>query len=322
MPSQTSQSKPRVIKLPGQRRRGLATAVRKLHPLHSSPLPASRTPKSHIRVVCISDTHNTQPDLPSGDVLIHAGDLTENGSFDEVQEQLTWLSSQPHQYKLAIAGNHDVLLDAAFLERYPERRYGQDKTMQDLEWGSVHYLRDSSITLSFPSDDNRRLEARSLTVYGSPWTPRYGVSAFQYPRDQDVWADRIPATADVVIVHGPPRLHLDTRDFYRAGCQFLAQEVARVRPRLVVFGHIHVSYGREDVVLDGTQRAYEEIMADWPAWGMLVWMAAQVLFARVYSVFRSRERALKTEKFTTFVNASVVAGPENKLVNQPIVVEL
>lgn len=37
------------------------------------------------RIVCISDTHNCQVKLPAGDVLIHAGDLTNKGSFQEVR---------------------------------------------------------------------------------------------------------------------------------------------------------------------------------------------------------------------------------------------
>lgn len=36
------------------------------------------------RLVCISDTHNCTPKLPKGDVLIHAGDLTNQGSYSEV----------------------------------------------------------------------------------------------------------------------------------------------------------------------------------------------------------------------------------------------
>lgn len=36
------------------------------------------------RIVCISDTHNCTVKLPAGDVLIHAGDLTNQGSFSEV----------------------------------------------------------------------------------------------------------------------------------------------------------------------------------------------------------------------------------------------
>ena len=36
------------------------------------------------RFVCISDTHNRNIALPKGDVLIHAGDLTNHGSYEEV----------------------------------------------------------------------------------------------------------------------------------------------------------------------------------------------------------------------------------------------
>jgi predicted phosphodiesterase len=323
-----SENKPRVIRLPGQRRRNLATTLLKLHPLHSSPMTPSMTATSSVRIVCISDTHNTQPDLPLGDVLIHAGDPTENGSYDEIQAQLTWLSGQPHRYKILVAGNHDVFLDETFLENYPERKYGQTKTIHDLDWGSVHYLRDSSMTLDFAADsqgDGRTPggpERKSFIVYGSPWTPQYGVSAFQHSQEQDIWADRIPSNADIVVTHGPPRLHLDTRDSYRAGCPFLAQEVARVRPRLVVFGHIHASYGREDVVLDRVRRAYEEILGDWAGWGTLSWIAAGVLFARVRGFFSTREKMMRAERITTFVNAAAVGGMKNELRNQPIAIEL
>jgi predicted phosphodiesterase len=46
----------------------------------------SKTQK--IRIVCISDTHNAAPGegytLPKGDILIHAGDLTNNGQPKEL----------------------------------------------------------------------------------------------------------------------------------------------------------------------------------------------------------------------------------------------
>ena len=124
------------------------------------------------------------------------------GPFDEIQEQLTWLSSQPHQYKLVIAGNHEVVLDEGFLERYLERIFGQVKTLQDLDWSSVHYPRDSSITLSFLILINP-VTRRSFTVYKSPKSPQYVPSAFQYPRDQDVQAGRVPTNLDIVITRDP-----------------------------------------------------------------------------------------------------------------------
>lgn len=43
----------------------------------------SRTTR-RTRIVCISDTHNCTVKLPPGDVLIHAGDITNQGSYSEV----------------------------------------------------------------------------------------------------------------------------------------------------------------------------------------------------------------------------------------------
>lgn len=72
------------------------------------------------RVVCISDTHNSTPKLPDGDVLIHAGDLTNQGSYSEVHlsafligpttyafqlsRAVKWLENTKFEAKIVIAG--------------------------------------------------------------------------------------------------------------------------------------------------------------------------------------------------------------------------
>lgn len=320
-----SAMQPRIkIKLRGHRKRHFAATLRNLH----ATKPDTTSSPDFIRVVCISDTQNTRPILPPGDLLIHAGELTENGSLEEVQGELEWLSDQPHKYKVLIAGNHDVLLDEAFLEKYPERTYGQTKMRKDLAWGNVIYLQDSSVTLEIKphqlNGSDTTIESRKLTIFDSPWTPQHGVSAFQYrPDDKSHWASRFASLQlkpDIVVTHGPPKYHLDARDFHRAGCLYLAEEIARIQPRLVVFGHIHASYGREDVVLDGVQRGYEEIMAGWAGWETLVWMAVLVAWERFKGVsWSSRPRY---ERVTTFVNAAVVSGPKNDLKNDAVIVEL
>jgi hypothetical protein len=38
--------------------------------------PTSNPDHNHITLVCISDIHSTTPDVPNGDILLHAGDLT------------------------------------------------------------------------------------------------------------------------------------------------------------------------------------------------------------------------------------------------------
>lgn len=73
------------------------------HP-HTSVPSLRRT-----RIVCISDTHNSSPadgafKLPAGDVLIHAGDLTNQGTLSELQKTLKWIEEADFEVKIVIAG--------------------------------------------------------------------------------------------------------------------------------------------------------------------------------------------------------------------------
>ena len=309
------------IKLRSQTKKRVAERLLRLH-LRGRPASCTLQPlEPPVRIVCIADTHNRQPVLPDGDVLIHAGDLSDTGSFAEVQAGLKWLAAQPHRHKILVAGNHDVLLDDAFLSQHPERRYGQTETRHDLDWGDVTYLEDRQVTVT--------VGTRSISIYGAPWTPMYGVSAFQYRPDRDThWSDRLGAFSaaappDILVTHGPPKLHCDQRDWYRAGCAYLAEQVARVRPRLCVFGHIHAGYGREDVEVDAVQWQHDAVVMGWAGWPALAWMGALVLWYQIRTflcvkVLRVRRRA----KITAFVNAAVVGGPDNELRNAPTVVEI
>lgn len=58
------------------------------------------------RFVIVSDTHNCHESikLPKGDVLIHAGDLTNQGTFKELQKAVDWLDKADFQQKIVIAG--------------------------------------------------------------------------------------------------------------------------------------------------------------------------------------------------------------------------
>ncbi|KAJ4164177.1 hypothetical protein LMH87_005862 [Akanthomyces muscarius] len=103
-----------------------------------------------VSVVCISDTHNTRPEVPEGDVLLHAGNLTVGGSYAELQAQIHWLNTLPHRYKVVIAGNHDLLLDPAFVARYPDRIVeGEGTSRNDLDWGEITYLNNTTTSLTF-----------------------------------------------------------------------------------------------------------------------------------------------------------------------------
>jgi Calcineurin-like phosphoesterase len=115
--------------------------------------------KPTIRVVCISDTHSNITSIPNGDVLIHAGDMTNDGTVEEIQAQIDWIDSLPHREKVIIAGNHDSYFD-------PKSRKPKDQTKK-LNFKSIHYLENKSVTLKFKG-------GRKLTFYGAPDIPYIG----------------------------------------------------------------------------------------------------------------------------------------------------
>ena len=66
-----------------------------------------------VRFVCVSDTHNATPgsafQLPRGDVLIHAGDLTNQGSLSELRKAVSWIEKADFATKFVIAGPFEQL---------------------------------------------------------------------------------------------------------------------------------------------------------------------------------------------------------------------
>jgi Predicted phosphohydrolases len=70
-----------------------------------------------IKFVCISDTHGLtdQLQVPDGDVLIHAGDFSNTGEPEIVEDFNNFLGKLKHPIKIVIAGNHDLTFD---VEKY------------------------------------------------------------------------------------------------------------------------------------------------------------------------------------------------------------
>lgn len=177
-----------------------------------------------MKLVLISDTHGYQMPLPDGDILIHAGDLTGNGTFYAVQRELDWLNRQPHRHVVIIAGNHDFAFENARIN-------------DELTFGRIIYL------------ENSLVEIEGIKIYGSPVQPRFMDWAFNVDRGPAIrkYWDRIPNNVDVLVTHGPPMGILDQASPYHnsehLGCEELALAVDRVKPRLHMFGHIHGGRG-------------------------------------------------------------------------------
>ena len=65
-------------------------------------VPQGRSKEGHIRVVCISDTHmkHEKLQIPDGDILVHTGDFSSLGRWDDIKRFVDWFASQPHQHKI------------------------------------------------------------------------------------------------------------------------------------------------------------------------------------------------------------------------------
>lgn len=176
-----------------------------------------------LRIVCISDTHmrHRSVRIPEGDVLVHAGDITRRGDLADLVSFNAFLGELPHPVKIVIAGNHDFCLERQPLE-------------SEAVLTNAIYLRDRAVV------------AAGLTIYGSPWQPRFFDWAFNLDRGralQEKW-DLIPEGLDVLVTHGPPSDFGDrVGTGERVGCADLLAAVRRLRPRLHVFGHIHEDAG-------------------------------------------------------------------------------
>ena len=273
----------------------LGTLAKRLHTFRQSRLQKVEAGEPPIIIGCISDTHNTYPSLPPGDLLIHAGDLSQSGTKSEIQATLDWLAQQPHQYKVVIAGNHELLLDST------KNAYSDSKG--DLNWHDITYLQDSSTTLRFQG-------GRALKVYGSPWTRKYGNWAFEYPVDIDHWTGTVPDDMDVLVTHMPPFAHLDIDG---GGDKFLLQEVKRVKPRLHVFGHLHGGHGREEVRWDEFEDALDKLMGRKGS----VWNLLRMCWYCMNTLLLGGKDA-----DSTLVNAAIVQGYKDKGRREAIVVEV
>lgn len=206
------------------------------------------------RIVCVSDTHAYTPreagyNLPAGDVLIHAGDITNRGSLAELRRSIEWILDADYEAKILVAGNHDVTLDPTFHAKHgpPDHNQEQEECVQLIKEASssIIYLNHSSTTVRLARPDG---PGTMFKVFGSPYSRFEGHWAFGYElaEAQDLWA-QIPLDADIVVTHSPPQFHCDRRDDASLGCPELRRALSRVRPMLAVCGHIHEGRGYERV---------------------------------------------------------------------------
>lgn len=282
-----------------------------------------------IRFLILSDTHSITPELPSNipavDVVLHCGDLTEEGKEEEHKKTYALLANIKAEVKLVIAGNHDLTLDERLCEDFGVT--AQHERVMELWTGSaaqeqgIRYLSEGVHTITLA-------DGRSFNIYASPYTPKFGGRwAFQYPPAQDRYdpktaapnAQPIPSNTriDIVMTHCPPKFLLDEcGNGSNGGCEHLLKALRRCRPLLHCFGHIHESYGAQiiewqDEAEKTNEQGVEALQKEWVGRNQM----------RRNGYLRKNATSLCRGEQTLLINAAILDG-EHEASNVPWIVDL
>lgn len=199
-----------------------------------------------IKIAAISDLHGCLPNIPECDLLLIAGDICPHfcsefepvGCENDVNGQAAWLASKFQdwcqiQRERAGAifgcwGNHDFVgqkhKDIVNLELILTARIGTDKLFN----------------------------YKGLNIWTTPWQLWYHNWAFNAPTNGNLGEEflreryeQIPDDIDIIVSHGPPFGYGDiTRKGQRTGSKALIETIDKVKPKLVITGHLHESYGQ------------------------------------------------------------------------------
>ncbi|NDV68928.1 metallophosphatase domain-containing protein [Dysgonomonas sp. 25] len=179
-----------------------------------------------MKILFLSDTHEQHDkltNLPTADMIIHGGDISNRGKKQEVDEFIDWFDGLDYKYKVFIAGNHDF-----YFENYTW--YEIQKRLPE----GMYYLCNSAI------------EIEGIKIWGSPITPWFLNWAFNRERGEDImkYWKQIPEQLDILVTHGPPAGIRDRcKNGSIVGCEDLLSVIQRIKPKYHLFGHIHEGYG-------------------------------------------------------------------------------
>lgn len=180
-----------------------------------------------MNITFISDTHGKHEEIQipkDTEMLIHAGDISNVGTLQEVRTFLEWYDKIEVKYKIFIGGNHDFFLE-------------QNAPLFEvllMDYPTLIYL------------ENEEKEIGGIKLWGSPITPWFHNWAFNRHRGTDIarYWEQIPEEVDILITHGPPMGYGDKLfNGDLVGCEGLLQAVQKIKPAIHVFGHIHEAYG-------------------------------------------------------------------------------
>jgi len=203
-----------------------------------------------MKIVALSDQHGFLPDIPPCDLLIVAGDQIPDyphhaqhrlGSGPQIDKQaqwwkytwLPWRKTQPAKMCLVTWGNHDY--------------YGQH----------LYNTVNSRVVFGEAGDTvaivDGAFELDGVKFWLTPWSSQFRDWAFMATEEKLAEKYKsIPTDIDVLVSHQPPYGYgdgavvydMETKRTDSLGSRALLDAVLRVKPKVVVCGHIHGGYGK------------------------------------------------------------------------------
>ena len=237
-----------------------------------------------MRIVALSDQHGFLPNIPPCDLLIVAGDICPDrfGPFLAMhapdhqarwfdREVRPWLARAPATHKIATWGNHDWCGQACdFARDAPGMALTTD----------LQILVDKATRVPVPREAAGGGQ-ESVVVWATPWSNPFMNWAFmKRPSDLAAAYAAIPEGIDILVSHQPPlgygdrHANYDSGKIEHLGSRELLAAIERIKPRLVVCGHIHDGFGRFEykgipiynvtVVDEQYRRVHEPTLIDLP----------------------------------------------------------
>jgi Icc-related predicted phosphoesterase len=202
-----------------------------------------------MRIAALSDQHGYLPEVPACDLLIVGGDVCPDRvglsvSKDEPARQRDWfdeharpwLAASPAAHRILTWGNHDWCGQACSFDA---------DSPAVASTTSLQILVDTST--SVPAHG---AAGGAITVWATPWSRQFMNWAFMKSPDElaEVY-EAIPEGVDILVSHQPPYGYGDrfvderSGEVEYLGSHELLAAIKRVKPRLVICGHIHGGYG-------------------------------------------------------------------------------
>lgn len=189
-----------------------------------------------MRICAVSDLHGQFPEIPECDLLIVAGDLCPDVCWGARAREfpdwqlawfedifVPWAERQPAEFVVVTWGNHDYCGHLRL---------------------NAEYGKKTSVVCDAP------VMVNGVKLWLTPWSNQFMNWAFMKPHAElgEIYA-KIPEDVDILVSHQPPcgfsdlYPDLGTGKLEHVASSELLYHIERVRPSIVVCGHLHGGYG-------------------------------------------------------------------------------